>query len=196
MTMRSTIFAAAFSIAAFGLAGAAAAEEWAIDKGHTHVLFEVSHLGFSTTHGGFREVSGTVNLDEESPENTKVDVTIDAASVFSWLDRRDAHLRNEDFFNVEKFPVLTFKSTRVERAGEKTAKMTGDLTMLGVTKAVTLDVKLNNMGPHPFRSERKVAGFSATGSLKRSDFGMNYGLPGIGDEVKIRVEIEINRQAQ
>ncbi|MFP3943899.1 MAG: YceI family protein [Alphaproteobacteria bacterium] len=193
MTFRTTVFAAALGAAAIGFAGTAAAQDWTIDESHTHVLFEVSHMGFSTTHGGFREFSGSVDLDEDNPENTKVDVTIDAASIDTWHEKRDEHLRNEDFFHVEKFPELTFKSTKVERTGEDTAKMTGDLTILGVTKPVTLDVTLNKKAP---RRDQMVAGFSATGTLKRSEFGLDYGVPAVSDEVKITIETELNRPAE
>lgn len=193
MILRTKLIAATAGAAALAFSGAALAEGWKLDESHTHVLFEVNHLGFSTNHGGFRKVSGAVNLDEKKPENTKVEVTIDAASLFTWHDKRDEHLRSADFFNVEKFPALTFKSTKVERTGENTAKMTGDLTMLGVTKPVSLDVTLNKMGPHPRNSEKTVAGFTATGILKRSDFGMAYGVPAVGDEVRVTIETELNK---
>lgn len=193
MTMRSTAIGAAAGIAVLALSLPAAAEGWKMDQGHTQVLFEAGHLGFTTGHGGFKEISGSVDLDEDNPESTAVDITISAASLYTWNEKLDEHLRSDDFFHVEKFPTLTFKSTKVERTGDDTARMTGDLTMLGVTKPVTLDVTLNKKGPHPFDKERTVAGFSATGTVKRSEFGMDYGVPAVGDEVKIAIETELNK---
>src|SRR5690606_12273607 len=105
---------------------------------------------------------------------SSTEVTIDTSSISMNHEAWENHLKNADFFDVEKFPTMTFKSTKVERTGEKTAKMTGDLTLLGVTKPVTLDVTLNKSDLHPFH-KKMAAGFSATGTLKRSDFGMNYG---------------------
>ncbi|HEX2753257.1 MAG TPA: YceI family protein, partial [Alphaproteobacteria bacterium] len=115
--------------------------------------------------------------------------TIDTNSLTMDDDAWEKHLKNEDFFNVEKFPAMTFKSTKVEKTGDNTGRVTGDLTLLGVTKPVTLDVIFNKGGIHPY-SKKYVAGFSATGKLNRSEFGMTYGLPGVGDEVNISIEVE------
>ena len=189
---RFSRFAAA-SIAAAGLTLAAApatADTYVIDKGHTHILFQVSHLGFSNTHGEFLEFDGSFEFDPESPGNSRVDVTIDTASIDSGHAERDEHLRNSDFFNVEQHPTMTFETTAVEVTGEDTATLTGDLTLLGTTQPVTLDVTLNGLGPHPFREETTVAGFTATGTINRSDFGMTFGVPAIGDEVTIVIEME------
>lgn len=183
---------AAGPLAAAGLALAAlpaAAETYTIDKGHTHILFEVSHLGFSTTHGEFLEFDGEFDFDPDAPENSRISVTIDTASIDTGHAERDEHLRNADFFDVEEYPTMTFETTGVEVTGENTAELTGDLTLLGVTQPVTLDVQLNAMGPHPFQ-DKTVAGFTATGTINRSDFGMTYAAPAVGEEVDIVIEME------
>jgi polyisoprenoid-binding protein YceI len=179
-------------LAAAGLALAAvpaAAEPYEIDPAHTHILFVVSHLGFSNTHGEFLEFDGEFDLDPDAPENSSISMTIDAASLDTAHDERDAHLRNADFFNVEEFPEITFETTGVEVTGEDTAQLTGDLTMLGVTRPVTLDVVLNAMGDHPFQ-DKTVAGFTATGTVDRTEFGMTYGAPAVGEQVEITIEME------
>jgi len=109
------------------------------------------------------------------------------------MDKWDAHMKNEDFFHVEKYPEMTFKSTGIEVTGENTARITGDLTLLDVTKPVTLNVTYNKSGVHPYSGEY-VAGFSADTMITRSEFGMDYGLPGVGDDVEIRLEVEGIRQ--
>jgi polyisoprenoid-binding protein YceI len=108
-------------------------------------------------------------------------------------EKWDTHLKSPDFFNVEKFPTMTFKSTKIEKTGEKTGKITGDLTLLGVTKPVTLDVTFNNAAKHPMADEYH-AGFTAEGTIKRSAFGMNFGVPMVGDDVKIHINVEAVRE--
>lgn len=156
-------------------------------------MFSVGHLGFSFSHGKFLKFDGGFTFDVEKPENSAVDVTIDTASLNMDSVEWDSHLKNADFFNVEKFPNMTFKSTKIEKTGDNTGKITGDLTLLGVTKPVTLDVTYNKSGVHPY-SKNFIAGFSATGTLLRSDFGMNYGLPGVADEVALNIQVEGIRQ--
>lgn len=164
-------------------------ESYSLDKAHTQVLFFVNHLGFSNSMGKFLDYDGGFTLDRADLAKSKIDVTIKTASIemndTPWND----HMKNADFFNVEKFPAMTFKSTAVKVTSENTADVTGDLTLLGVTKPVTLAVTHNKSGVHPY-SGKTVAGFSASGTIKRSDFGMNYGLPAVGDDVTIRLEVE------
>lgn len=164
-------------------------EHYTFDKAHTQILFFVNHLGFSNSQGEFHEYDGFFNFDRENPENSKIDVTIKTSSIDMDDKEWDDHMKNEDFFHVEKFPTMTFKSTDIEVSGENTADITGDLTLLGVTKPVTLNVTHNKSGRHPY-SGKYVSGFSATTTLKRSDFGMTYGLPAVGDEVEIILEVE------
>lgn len=167
----------------------AATDKFSFDKAHTQIFFSVSHLGYSFSTGKFTGFDGSFHFNPEKPEQGKIDVTIDTNSISFNDEAWENHMKNEDFFNVEKFPTMTFKSTKVEKTGENTGRVTGDLTLLGVTKPVTLDVIHNKSGIHPY-NKKYVAGFSATGKLNRSDFGMTYGLPGVGDEVSISIEVE------
>jgi len=180
--------------ASLAVAAPAIAADYKIDSTHVHTVFRVNHLGFSTTVGQFDEISGTIQFDQEKPAEGSVDVTIQTASVDTANEKRDEHLRGGDFFDVENHPTMTFKSTAIEVTGEDTAKITGDLTILGVTKPVVLDAKLNKAGAHPMDAERYVAGFSATTTIDRTDFGMDYAAPALGAEVDIEIYAEAMRQ--
>jgi polyisoprenoid-binding protein YceI len=167
---------------------------WAIDPAHTHVAFAVKHLMISTVRGRFTGVTGTVHTDEADPSRSDVEIEIDATTIDTREPQRDGHLKSPDFLDVEKFPKLTFRSTRVSGTLEQ-FKLTGDLTIHGVTKPVTLDVTAEGQAKDPWGGER--AGFTATTSLKRSDFGLNWnqvleagGLL-VGDEVKISIDAEL-----
>ena len=177
------------TVSGFGTAAKAEIEQYSFDTAHTQIIFFVNHLGFSNSEGEFLGFDGHFMFDRDQPENSDVEVTIHTASIDMDDEKWDAHMKNEDFFNVDQYPAMTFKSTGVEVTGENTANITGDLTMLDVTKPVTLAVTHNKSGKHNF-SGKYVSGFSATASLKRSDFGMEYGLPMIGDDVEIRIEVE------
>ena len=182
-------FVAFAPLAAAKTAAAADAPKFTFDKAHTQIFFSVSHLGFSYSTGKFTGFDGSFTFDEAKPESSKVDVSIDTHSLTMDDAAWEKHLKSEDFFNVEKFPAMTFKSTRIEKTSDNAGRLTGDLTLLGVTKPVILEVIFNKSGIHPY-SKKYVAGFSATGKLNRSDFGMVYGLPGVGDEVNISIEVE------
>ena len=179
------------AVAVLALPGAAQAqvETYSFDKAHTQILFFVNHLGFSMSQGEFHEYDGSFTFDRGAPENSSIDVSIQTASIDMDDEKWDAHMKNEDFFNVEAFPTMAFKSTGIEVTGENTANITGDLTILETTKPVTLAVTHNKSDVHPF-SGKYVAGLSGTATIKRSDFGMNYGIPGVADEVQIRLEVE------
>jgi len=170
-------------------------ETYSFDKAHTQLLFFVNHLGFSNSQGEFLDYDGSFVFDRSEPAKSNVSITIKTASIDMDDEKWDAHMKSADFFDVEKFPDMTFKSTGIEATGENMANITGDLTILGVTKPVTLAVIHNKSGKHAF-SGKYVSGFSATATLKRSDFGMNYGLPLVGDDVKIMIEVEGERQEQ
>lgn len=189
----AAVFGAGLMLAA-SAQSAGAAEKYQLDPAHASVLFGVSHLGFSKTFGRFNTIEGVFDLDPASPEKSSVEVTIDAASLDTNHAKRDEHLRGKDFFNVAEFPKLTYKSTSVKLTGEKTAVVTGDLTLHGVTKPVPLEVTLVNQGPNPMDKTRIVAGFSARGTLKRSDFGMGYAAPVLGDDVEIIIEVDAIKQ--
>ncbi len=181
----------AFGLMLLAQPAKAEVETYTLDKPHTQIAFMINHMGFSNSLGKFTDYSGTLSFDRAEPAKSQVDVTIQTNS----LDLDDAtwneHVKAADMLNVEKYPTMTFKSTGIEVTGEKTAKITGDLTLLGVTKPVTLDTVFNNAGPSPMGGNK--AGFSATTTLKRSDFGMSKGIPMVSDEVKIILEVEANR---
>ena len=168
---------------------------WSIDAAHSHVEFAVKHLMIATVKGRFGGVTGTVRTDESDPSKGQVDVEIDAASIDTREAQRDAHLKSADFFDVEKFPKLTFKSTRIEGVAGDSFKLTGDLTIHGVTRPVTLDVTSEGRGKDPWGGER--AGFSATGKIKRSEFGLTWnqvletGGFVVGDDIKISLDVEL-----
>ena len=185
------LFMTALSVALMAGASPAHAEavKYTIEKPHTQILFFVSHLGFSHSMGKFLDHSGTIMWDKDAPEKSSVEATIQTASIemndATWND----HLKAPKYFNVAQFPTMTFKSTAIEKTGEKTANITGDLTLLGVTKPVVLATTFNNQAKHPF-SGKDTIGFSATTRIQRSDFGMNESIPMVGDEVEIRLEVE------
>jgi len=164
-------------------------EKYNLDTTHTQILFFVNHLGFSNSQGKFLEYDGHFMFNRGEPAKSSVEITIQSASIDMDDEKWDTHMKSKDFFNVEKFPTMTFKGTAIEITGENTANITGDMTILGVTKPVVLATVHNKSGKHAF-SGKYVAGLSATATLKRSDFGMDYGLPLIGDEVQLRLEIE------
>ncbi|BAI74675.1 protein (plasmid) [Azospirillum sp. B510] len=190
--MKKTLFAAVlFAATAVGTVAPAFAApvNYKIDPAHTAVAFIVNHVGFSNVIGRFNTVGGDITFDKDAVEKSVVTVTIDTTSVDTNHAKRDEHLRSPDFFNAKEFPKLTFKSTKIEKTGEKTGKLHGDLTMLGVTKPVVLDITFNKDGVSP-ASKLETAGFSARGTVKRTDFGMKYGAPAIGDDIQLLIEIE------
>jgi len=168
---------------------AVAADSYRFDPVHTQVVFYVNHLGFSNSSGRFHVADGSFQFDEKDWGNASVQATINVNS----LDMGDAtwkeHVLSARFFEADKYPTMTFKSTKVESVGDSALKISGDLTLHGVTKSVVLDAKVNKLGQHPML-RRAAAGFTATTKLKRSDFGMTQMLPMIGDEVDIRIEVE------
>ena len=167
----------------------AAPKTYDIETPHTQIIFSVNHLGFSHSYGKFLEHDGTIVFDADNPAASSVDITIKTASIEMNDQKWNDHMKNADFFDVEKFPEMTFKSTKIDVTGADTANITGDLTIKGVTKPVVLATKLNKAGKHPM-SGKEGAGFSATTTIKRSDFGISYGLPAVGDAVTIALEVE------
>lgn len=171
---------------------------WEIDPVHSEVEFSVRHLMVSTVKGRFADVSGYVEFDPENPATASVEATINAASIDTRSEDRDNHLRSADFFDVEKYPTITFKSTRVEAAGGNRYRVIGDLTMHGVTREVTLDAEFHGTHPDPYGGVR--AGFSASTKINRTDFGLTWnaaletGGVMVSEEVKINLELETVRQ--
>ncbi len=166
----------------------AGADNYELDPGHTYPSFSVSHLGFSTMQGRFNTSEGAFEYDPAAGK-ASVEVTIDAASIDTGHDKRDDHLRGEDFFNVGEHPQIMFKSTAAEFDGEMLKSVTGDLTMHGVTKPVTLSIDSVNCGAHPMNG-KQTCGFDASASIVRSEWNMNYGIPAIGEEIKLMIAAE------
>jgi polyisoprenoid-binding protein YceI len=182
-----------FFAAVLPLAAAAQTESYTIDPYHTVPYFEVDHLGFATMRGRFDRATGKLTIDHAAKTGS-IDITIPTATVNTGdTDRgsrprtRDEHLKNADFFNVSEFPTMTYKSTKVVFKGDSPATVEGNLTLLGVTKPMTLTVERWKCGPDiRTQGKRYQCGGNATGAFKRSEFGMKYGLPAaIGDEVKL-----------
>ncbi|MGP0061409.1 MAG: YceI family protein [Beijerinckiaceae bacterium] len=190
--MRLKMISAAAAAALFGLAAPSQAADYKLDPTHTHVLFLVDHLGFSKMIGLFADTSGTLSFDPAHVESSKLAVVIKTSSLESQFGPRDADLKGADWFNVTEFPEMKFVGTKFTKIDEKTGTMTGDLTLLGVTKPVTLEVTFNKAGVRP-TDKSDAAGFSAHGSLKRSDFGLKTFLPYIADQVDLIIETEATR---
>ena len=171
-------------------ASALAADSYTLDPDHTAITWHISHFDFSHPSGKFMHASGTLTLDEKNPAASKVDVTIPIAEINTGVAKLDEHLKTKDFFDVATYPNATFVSDKVKVTGKDTADVSGALTMHGVTKPLTLAVKLNKIADNMFK--KHTAGFSATAVLKRSDFGIVTYLPNLGDEVKIDIESEAN----
>lgn len=175
----------------------AAPDKYVFDKDHTHILFHVSHLGFSEMWGRIKDYDGYFTFDEKEPEKSEIDVTLKVASVDTDVPALNKMLLTDKFFNAEKFPTMHFKSTKIDNisagvAGtpkRPTADIMGELTLLGVTNPVVLHVTYNKSGIHPY-SNNYISGFSADAAIKRSYFGMKSYLPDVGDDVIIHIEVE------
>jgi len=168
------------------------AADYKIDPNHTHVLFMIDHLGFSKMIGLFTDMTGTIGFDPTNPAASKLNVTIKTASLQTQFAPRDADLKGADWFNAAEFPEMTFAGKTYAKKDDKTGELTGDLTLLGVTKPVTLEVTLNKAGVRP-TDKADTVGFSARGTLNRSDFGMKTFIPYIGDMVDLIIETEATR---
>ncbi len=180
---------ALIAIALTATAPVTLAADYMLDPAHTYPHFSIRHFGMSNMLGRFDKTEGTLSIDQEAGTGA-VEVTIDAASINTGHEKRDEHLRSPDFLNVVEFPEITFKSTNVTFNGQDKATVEGDLTILGVTKPVTLDATSVVCGTHPMRGDPRC-GIDATATIKRSDFGMTYGLPdAIGDEMQLIFEVE------
>jgi polyisoprenoid-binding protein YceI len=177
------------ALAGFAACATAAPVSYRIDPAHTDVIASWSHLGFSNPSAHFGQVDGTIVYDAENVGASSVNVTIPLTGMNSHVAAFDKHLRAADLFDVEKFADITFRSTRVETAGEGRLRVTGEVTIKGVTKPTVLDVTLNKVGQHPM-SKAPAIGFDATTTLRRSDFGLGYAAPAVGDEVRIRITTE------
>lgn len=176
-----------------GLAAAptiAAPKTYQFDKNHTEIRFCWNHLGISNQCAHLLDFEGELVFDAEKPENSTLNVVFKMDSIHTRVQKFDEHMKSADIFEVEKFPEASFKSTSIEKTGDKTGKVTGDLTIKGVTKPITLDVMLNFTGPHPMKKVETL-GFGAKAKLKRSDFGVSYGVPAVSDEIDLHIQTEL-----
>jgi polyisoprenoid-binding protein YceI len=184
---QSGLFAALLFTATLPLS-ALAAETYKVDPNHTFPHFSISHFGFSTMHGRFDKTSGMVTLDRAAKTGT-VDITIESGSISTGFAKRDKDLKSPDFFNVAEFPTMTYKSSNIKFKGDIPVSVNGNLTLLGVTRPVTLTITSFKCGTNPI-NKKEECGAGASAELKRSDFGMKAFLPGIGDDVNLVFEIE------
>ena len=189
------VFAATWTVVMLlGASTAAVAADYIIDLTHSHVLFMVDHLGFAKMVGLFTNFSGKFSLDPENVAASKLAVTIKTDSLQTQFAARDKDLKGADWFNVTEFPEMTFVGTEFVKKDEHTGTITGNLTLHGTTKPVTLDVVLNKIGQNSF-DRQNSAGLSARGALKRSNFGMKTLLGPIGDEIDLIIEIEAKQKS-
>ena len=180
----------------FGLAVAlassvtlAAPVDYKIDPTHTATVFSWNHFGFSTPSANFSDIQGVIKVDNAKPANSSVNVTIPLSSVNTNVPALDKEFQEEAWFNAAKYPNITFKSTKVETKDKKHFKITGDLTVKGVTKPVVLDAVLNKQGEHPMAKVPAI-GFNATTSFKRSEFGLGNYVPNVGDKITVNITTE------
>lgn len=193
------------ALLALGLAGAGPATGWAapetysFDKTHTEVRFSWNHLGLSRQSGRFLDVGGSLEFDPERPEASRVEVVIKIPSLSTGVKELDTVLKSKEFFDAEANPIATFRSTEVVRTGDKGARVSGDLTISGITKPAVLDVVWNFAGEHPLSKINPVyagtyyTGFSARTQLRRSDWGITRTIPFVSDEIRISIEAELKR---
>jgi polyisoprenoid-binding protein YceI len=183
-----------FALALPAVALAAEEETYVIDPVHSQPMFEIQHMmGFSNQRGTFSKLAGKVTLDRAEKKGT-VDITIDTTSVRSLNEKLETHLKSEDFFDVAKYPTMTFKSTNVVFDGDRVVGVDGDLTMIGVTKPVSLKVENFRCGEHPF-NKKPMCGAEASVTIKRSEWGMKYGIPkAVSDDVRLILPIEAYKE--
>jgi polyisoprenoid-binding protein YceI len=195
--MRHVLFALVIACLS---ASAATADTFTFDKAHTEVRASWDHLGLSRQSARFSDVAGKLVFDPEKPEAASVEVAIKVASVMTGVAALDTHLvKTKDYFDAAAHPVITFKSSQVRSTGDKTAEMTGDLTINGIAKPVVLAVVWNYLGPHPLGTvnptlkDQIVAGFSARTQILRSEWGIVRTIPLVSDEIRISIEAELQK---
>lgn len=173
---------------------------WIIDPAHTRAEFTARHMMVTNVRGQFTDITGAVDFNEENPTQSTLDVKIGVASINTREEKRDAHLKSPDFFDAENYPYLTFKSKRVQKTGDNTGRLVGDLTIRDVTKEVTLDVEYNGQAKSPWGTTS--AGFTATAKVNRKDWGLNWNVALetggwlVGDTIGINIEAEIVKQPE
>ena len=187
MTPRSLLLGAAILLAPLP----ALAADWEVDPSHSSILFSVEHFGFSNVQGAFRSFETDVNFDPEDLAATTAKVTIDATSIDTFWEARDEHIKSADMLDVATYPEITFVSTGVELTGENTAKITGDLTLHGETKPVTFDAVLNKLDANPFDASKRNAGFTMTGEIDRTEFGVDYAARAVSAVIPVTINVEL-----
>lgn len=185
---RRTLLASALALAS--TFAVAAPVTYTLDPGHTDVMIRWNHFGFSNPTANFTHIDGKLSFDEADPTKSAVDVTIPLSGLDSHVAKLDTHMKSADFFEADKYPNITFKSTKVQKgSGKNEFKVTGDLTVHGITKPVVLDATMNKMGVHPM-SKAPTIGFDATTTIKRSEFGVGAYVPNVSDEIQIHITTE------
>lgn len=191
LTAVRRLASASIVIGALALTGAAsAAETYVFDKNHTQIRFSWNHFGLSRMSAMLLDYDGKLSFDAEAPEKSALEITAKTDGIWTHVDKFTTHLKSADFFEVEKHPEITFKTTKIEKTGDTIGKITGDLTIKGVTKPVTFEVEQNFAGPHPM-TKKPALGFSATTTVKRTDFDLGKYAPAVSDEVQITIETEM-----
>ena len=180
-------------ITLFVLPFAASAATWKVDPAHSRLGFAITHLGISEIHGAFNKFDVTLNAEKEDFSDAVFELSVDVSSIDTGVEKRDAHLRSGDFFDAEKFPTMTFRSTRLEPAGKNRYKLSGDLTIHGQTRPITMELWYRGTAKN---QKNVTAGFQLTGTLKRLDFGVGekFAPPMISDELSIKADGEFIRQ--
>lgn len=187
MRFSKLVLASAFAMAS----GSALAESFKIDPDHVWITFTINHAGWSEAHGVFHKVGGSLTIDKAAPAKSAISLEIDANSVDTNSSQRDSDIKTPDFLNVAEFPSITFKSTKVEPTDDKHAKVTGDLTIAGVTRPVTLSVTFNKEAPLPWDAKTVKIGFSAAGAISLADFGQKKALSfGLGPDLNLSIDLE------
>ncbi|VCU58876.1 Protein yceI precursor [Tritonibacter mobilis] len=189
--MKKILLAAAL-IGTAATSALAAPEKYTLDSSHSQILFSYNHLGYSTTWGMFSGFEGEIMFDQEDPANSSVSVSMPVKSMFTGWEARFNHFMSDDFFGAADDEMVSFTSTGIEVTGEDTAKITGDLTLNGVTKSVVLDAKLNKAGEHPM-AKKPWAGFDATTTLVRSEYELGQFAPFVSDEVEVKISVEATK---
>jgi len=188
VSLRSLILAGALAVLSLPSVTTAQPVAYEVDGGHSTILYRIQHMGASNHYGRFNEFTGKVMWDNTNPAGSAISFSVKAESIDSGIDKRDQHLRSADFFNVKEFPSIDFKSTGIAANADGTFALKGDLTMLGVTKPI--EAKLTKTGEGKGRDGKTLVGAEALFSIKRSDFGLTYGGPSLGEDVTLIVAIE------
>ena len=190
--IRIVVFILALFFLGFSYNALFAAETYSVDTAHTYVMFRVKHLGVGYSYGRFNGPAGKFVFDESSPSNCSIEMQVKTNDVDTQVEKRDNHLKSPDFFNAAEHPAISFKSTSVKKISSNTYEVAGNLTLLGKTRPISMKASHTGAGEDPWGKYRR--GFESTFTIKRSEFGMNFMLKGVSDEVDITVSVEGIRQ--